>query len=64
MVETFEALAVLLLGLLPGAAYVWAYERQIGVSRAGIVLQRGVSGGSKVENPDRPGSGADAPHSP
>jgi hypothetical protein len=30
MPETFQALAVLVLALLPGALYVWAFERQAG----------------------------------
>ena len=30
MPETFQALAVLVLALLPGALYVWAFERQVG----------------------------------
>lgn len=30
MPETFQALAVLVLSLLPGALYVWAFERQVG----------------------------------
>jgi len=30
MPETFQSLAVLLLALLPGALYVWAFERQAG----------------------------------
>src|SRR5918996_2184428 len=30
MPETFEALAILLLALLPGALYVWAFERFAG----------------------------------
>jgi hypothetical protein len=33
---TFQALAVLVIGLLPGALYVWAFERQVG--RWGISL--------------------------
>jgi hypothetical protein len=30
MPDTFEALAVLVLALLPGALYTWGYERQVG----------------------------------
>ena len=30
MVETFQALAVLVLAFLPGALYVWAFEREAG----------------------------------
>jgi len=30
MPETFQALGVLILGLLPGALYVWSFERQAG----------------------------------
>lgn len=30
MPETFQSLAVLVLALLPGALYVWAFERQAG----------------------------------
>jgi hypothetical protein len=30
MLDTFQALAVLVLALLPGALYVWAFERQVG----------------------------------
>lgn len=35
-IGTFQALAVVVLALMPGAAYTWAYERQVGISRAGI----------------------------
>jgi hypothetical protein len=30
MPETFQSLAVLVLALLPGSLYVWAFERQAG----------------------------------
>ena len=36
VINTFQALAVAVLALLPGAAYTWAFERQISTSRAGI----------------------------
>lgn len=36
MPDTFQAVAVLVLALLPGALYVWAFERQVG--RWGIGL--------------------------
>jgi hypothetical protein len=37
MPETFQALAVLVLALLPGALYVWAFERQAGAWGARLI---------------------------
>lgn len=36
MVTTFQALVVVALAVLPGAIYVWAFERQVGAWGAGL----------------------------
>jgi hypothetical protein len=35
MAETFEALAVILIAVLPGGSYVWGFERQLGAWGSG-----------------------------